>query len=173
MLEKSIERWVPAPGFEGLYSVSSIGRVRREACVKSRPLPARMLSPYERKDGYLAVQLYPLKGEKKVFIVNVLVLLAFVGPRPAGMDSAHGDGDIRNNCLTNLRWATRKENAADRKLHGTNTQGERNGRALLCEAKVRAIRADKRKLREIAADYGVSHSTIHYAKCGRNWPLVK
>jgi hypothetical protein len=67
--------------------------------------------------------------------VHHLVLEAFVGPRPAGHEAAHGDGDKTNNALANLRWATPKENAADRYRHGTVLFGTRHplGRKTSCE----------------------------------------
>lgn len=72
--------------------------------------------------------------------VHRLVLEAFVGPCPEGMQCCHADGDPTNNRLSNLRWDTQESNYADRSRHGTDNQGERNGRAKLDAATVRVIR---------------------------------
>ena len=54
--------------------------------------------------------------------MNVLVLEAFVGPRPAKLDSCHNDGVRTHNHLSNLRWDTRSANLYDAVEHGTNAQ---------------------------------------------------
>ena len=66
--------------------------------------------------------------------VHQLVLEAFVGPRPARHQAAHGDGNPLNNTLANLRWATPKENEADKRLHGTLPVGTKSaqGRKTQC-----------------------------------------
>jgi hypothetical protein len=51
--------------------------------------------------------------------VHRLVLKAFVGPCPEGMEGCHWDGDACNNKLDNLRWATHAENVEDSIRHGT------------------------------------------------------
>ena len=51
---------------------------------------------------------------KKMFLVHRLVLLAFVGPCPVGMEGCHFDNDATNNRLSNLRWDTLSNNQKDR-----------------------------------------------------------
>lgn len=53
-------------------------------------------------------------------LVHVLVLEAFVGPRPEGMACCHNDGDGQNNTLANLRWDTYSSNNHDLVRHGTH-----------------------------------------------------
>jgi hypothetical protein len=68
---------------------------------------------------YLSVKLSKA-GVTKTTYVHELVLLAFEGPRPkivSRSEIRHLDGDRFNNALTNLKYGTVKENAADRKLH--------------------------------------------------------
>lgn len=77
----------------------------------------RPLTPCTIKGGYRMVSL-SMGGEMYPRRVHTLVLEAFVGPCPEGMQCLHGDGNPANNCLWNLRWGTAKENAADRALHG-------------------------------------------------------
>jgi hypothetical protein len=74
--------------------------------------------------------------------VHSLVLEAFVGPRPAGMDACHNNGDPSDNRAENLRWDTRKGNFVDRDAHGTTARGEKNGNAILNANTVKAIRSE-------------------------------
>jgi hypothetical protein len=55
--------------------------------------------------------------KKKQLMVHHLVLRAFVGPCPAGMQTRHLDGNPANNRLDNLCWGTPKENAEDCARH--------------------------------------------------------
>ena len=117
-----IEEWKPIPGYEGLYSVSDQGRVRAEAKVTLRngivqPRKQRMLSPVPLPSGHLKVRL-TRDGHVKAFLVHRLVLLAFVGPCPEGMEGCHLDDDPKNNRLSNLRWDTRSANMHDRVRNG-------------------------------------------------------
>jgi transposase-like protein len=67
--------------------------------------------------------------------VHHLVLAALLRPRPAGYQAAHGDGNKLNNTAANLRWATPKENNADKLRHGTALLGTKNpmGRKTHCK----------------------------------------
>lgn len=76
----------------------------------------RRMKQQTNPDGYRRVTLY-VAGAKVSLYVHRLVLLAFVGPCPAGLEACHGDGNQKNNHLTNLRWDTPKMNAADRIRH--------------------------------------------------------
>jgi hypothetical protein len=106
--------------------------------------------------GYLCVWLW-LGNKQHVKKVASLVAAAFVGPRPAGLDVLHGDGNRINNAASNLRYGTVAENMADARLHGTMALGERNGMAKIDAATVRAIRAAEGTLYEIGRQFGVSY----------------
>lgn len=122
------EDWRPVVRFEGKYDVSDHGRVwshRRQ----------RMLALTETPLGYVVVCLSqpPARLTRKV---HRLVLEAFVGPCPEGMETRHLDGDRRHNQLTNLMWGTPLENGADRIAHGNipaHSQADcrRGGHALI------------------------------------------
>lgn len=108
------ENWAPAPGYEELYEVSDLGRV------KSLRL-GKLMKPHEvnYRIGYLQVG-FSLAGRMKNFYVHRLVLEAFVGPCPDGMECRHLNGNARDNRLLNLAWGTRSENNFDRVKHGTH-----------------------------------------------------
>jgi hypothetical protein len=59
-------------------------------------------------------------GFKTTLKVHTLVLKAFTGPRPLGMDGCHNEDNLADNRISNLRWDTRRENALDTQRHGTN-----------------------------------------------------
>jgi hypothetical protein len=118
------EAWLPVPGYEGVYEVSDLGRVRsvdRTVTGRAgspRPLRGKILRPYMSR-GYEIIQLARF-GRREYRPVHRLVLLAYVGPPPLGHEACHGDGDRVNNRLANLRWGTKSENMQDKLLHGTN-----------------------------------------------------
>ena len=117
------EIWKPIAGYEGIYEVSDRGRVRSLDRVdsighrwKGQIIRSHAVSPR----GYQGVALY--RGEPRAWqpLVHRLVLEAFVGPCPEGMEACHGDGDTTNNAVTNLRWDTPSENSYDTVRHGNH-----------------------------------------------------
>ena len=125
--------WRPVVGYEGFYEVSSDGQVRSV----TRQVPygrhgntiykGRLIKKFFSKNGYDCVKL-AFRGNTKTTYIHELVLKAFVGPRPITVERGeirHLDGDKKNNCLSNLRYGTILENAADRKLHRQLKKGEK------------------------------------------------
>lgn len=130
------ERWLPVPNWEDLYEVSDLGRTRSlDRMVRThhngrRFVPGRILRPGPAsKYGHLRVVLCR-NGETYPIQVHQLVMLAFVGPCPPGLEVRHLDSNPRNNALTNLVYGTRAENARDRVLNGTDN----NARKTHCRA---------------------------------------
>lgn len=123
------ERWRPIPGWEGLYEVSDLGRVRSvdrvivtDAGVEKR-LQARILkSGMNRRHRHVAL----CRGDGgRSFRVHRLVMEAFVGDLPEGMEVRHLDDDPDNNRLSNLVYGTRSENVLDRVRNGTHHMANR------------------------------------------------
>ncbi|TAM07260.1 MAG: hypothetical protein EPN70_03550 [Paraburkholderia sp.] len=109
-----MEEWRPVVGFEGLYDVSSHGRIRTVAHqvnyknIKKRTIPSRLRSTKALLKGYPAVNLSNGKITK-MRTVHVMVLEAFVGPRPSqAHDGFHEDGNPLNARLDNLQWKEKK-----------------------------------------------------------------
>lgn len=118
-----VEEWRDIPGYEGYYQASSHGRVRgldrvieHSGTGKAR-IRGRILSPGKRKTGHLIVNLRRGGGARTV-PVHRLVLEAFVGPRPEGMECCHWDDNPANNHLSNLRWDTPSSNEQDKIRNG-------------------------------------------------------
>jgi hypothetical protein len=105
-----------------------------------------------------------------------LVLTAFVGPRPAGMEVCHSpDSNTANNRLENIRWGTKLENENDKKQHGTTPAGERNPKAKLTELQVHKIRELHRngvKTWDLVDRFGVSFSAIRNIVNGHLWTSI-
>lgn len=120
------EKWLPVVGFEGIYEVSDLGRVRSLRRKVWQPRGAgfwrtqesRILKPSVAR-GYLRVTLRD-SGVVSSQAVHRLVLTAFVGPCPSGMEACHFDDDPTNNQLSNLRWDTPSANHRDRTRNGRN-----------------------------------------------------
>jgi len=108
-----MECWLQVPDFPN-YEVSDMGRLRRGL---------RELRGYPSKRGHVDTSLRR-GGKTYRRYMHVLVLTAFVGPRPIGLEGCHADGNPSNNRLTNLRWDTHKGNMEDAVHHGTTTRKE-------------------------------------------------
>lgn len=78
-----------------------------------------MLNPVQGS-RYLQISLHDADGRLRAKNVHVLVLEAFVGPRPQGYEACHGLGGRLDNSLSNLRWDTSSENRLDTTRHGNN-----------------------------------------------------
>lgn len=124
------ERWAPVRGYESLYDVSDLGRVRsldratvghlRETgtrCV--RVIRGRLLRTQALPAGYLQVGLFR-DGVRRQVYVHRLVLSAFIGEPPPGHEVCHGPGGPADNRLANLRWGTHAENQQDIVRAGTH-----------------------------------------------------
>lgn len=134
----------------------------------------RLMKPKVHKSGHLLVSISP--GRRQRF-VHHLVLEAFVGPRPNGMEGCHfPDRDPANNRLSNLRWDTKKSNYADSVLHGTQGSGDQSSRAILTGDEVRAIRAEYAaggtSHSKLAKKYHVSEGNIGFILNGITWQSV-
>lgn len=107
--------------------------------------------------------------------VCTLVLLAFVGPCPAGMECCHFDDDPTNNCLSNLRWDTRFANAADKHRNGRSPVGSRNPKHQLTEddiPKIFEMRSRGMFQKDIGAALGVAEGVIGSVLRGVTWKHV-
>lgn len=118
------ETWRPVPGCPG-YEVSDHGRVRSVDRMIRYPdgrapyrVAGRIKTLRVNDDyGHLAVNL-SVSGVATRPLVHGLVLEAFVGPCPTGLEACHNNGDASDNRIENLRWDTPSENQRDRVRHG-------------------------------------------------------
>jgi hypothetical protein len=114
-LQTENEIWKPIPGYEGLYEVSSIGRIKalpkrikgNNGGVRFQPEMIMKLNP--TKHGYLHITLCNQRNEK-TWKVHRLVALVFVDNPHNKPIVNHIDNDKTNNAAWNLEWVTYKEN---------------------------------------------------------------
>lgn len=167
----SIVEYRDIDGFPG-YQIGSDGNARSHVMgdVWSP------LAPVPTSGGYRQITLVSLGGKHVVRPLHQLVLTAFAGPAPKGMEPRHGNGVRFDNRRENLTWGTHVENEADKHLHGTAPVGEKNPSARLGEDDVREIRRMMGmgvSKKQIAAQFGVTATSIYHISTGRNWGWLK
>ena len=119
------EVWKSIKGYEGLYQVSNMGRVKSlERIITKRnglkqSVQGRILKPIVGQDGYLLVNLYDSSGKRKSFYAHRLVCETFLDNPENKPCVNHIDENKTNNVASNLEWCTYKEN---------NNYGTRNAR---------------------------------------------
>ena len=179
----STEIWRSIPGYGGHYEASSEGRIRVKdrVIVKKHPMTGKMtenkykgrlLKPcVSDKWGHTSVTL-GVDGINYSSSVHKLVLMAFVGARPHGMEACHNNGIANDNRISNLRWDTHYENNQDRKKHGKYAVGQNHPMAKLSNEIVRQIKASGLNGPQVAEKYGIGTSTAHRIITGRSWTHV-
>ena len=173
------EKWLPIQGYDGLYSVSNLGRVKSHprygtnkvnqlyggGVLKTRKSP---------KSVYPSVVLWK-NNVSCTMPVHRLVAIAFLGQQPEGKEVSHLDGNRNNNAANNLAWETHVENMLRRRDHGTSRCGEGSHFAKLTERRVREL---KRRMAsgtthlELARETGISRTTLRHIRLGNSWAHV-
>lgn len=116
------EQWRDVPGYEGLYQVSDMGRVRNR---KRR----RHLRPSVKKSGYAQVTLSK-DGVSAYYSIHRVVASAFL-PNPGELPQVnHKNGDKLDNRLANLEWCSASENQQHR--HKVLGQPGGHPKAVVC-----------------------------------------
>jgi len=173
MPDATRETWKPVPGYEGLYEVSDLGRVRSlpRPGGNNRTYGGKIIKGVVKTPAYEVVALSRYGTETRYRVHN-LVALVFIGPRPPGQEVRHGPNGRLDNSLANLCYGTRAENAKDRTRDGTLQRGERSPVAKLTNAEAAEIRhraASGELHRCLAREFGVSQSTVTYLVGGRTY----
>lgn len=164
-----IENWMPVVGWENFYEVSDNGNVKSikrkaKTTFGERDYAGNLLKPIKCSNGYMAVNLTNGKIRKQ-YNIHVLVLEAFVGKRPLNYDACHNDGNKENCKLTNLRWDTRKNNHADKLLHGTSTHNVKKITKEIADNIKSSLETNK----YLSKFYGLSTTQIWRIKSGLAW----
>ena len=180
--ERMTEKWLPVVGYEHLYDVSDLGRIRscERAVVcddgRSWVRPVKILSPYLDGHGYRIAR-FSVYGNMERKSAAAVVLEAFVGPRPHGYVVCHGPNGKHDDSLDNLSWGTWSKNmGADRIRDGADNRGSKKKKKKLNDWDVRDIRrclSHGRSCREIAPYFSVSRQAISDIKFGRRWAWLE
>lgn len=135
-----MEEWKDIEGYEGLYQVSTLGRVRSlpRKNARGQQLKGRYLKPGPTTDGYLSVR--PFKdGKGRSILVHRLVAQAFI-PNPYNKPVVNHKNEVKtDNRIENLEWATIEYNVN----YGTRTKRATESRVGQClsEACIEKIRS--------------------------------
>lgn len=158
-----MEVWKDIEGYEGLYQVSSLGRVKSldRITPKNRYFKGKILVNKHDSQGYQLVCLC-VDGKQSYAYIHRLVAKAFI-PNPENKETVnHKDENKANNCVENLEWMTMRENA---------NYGTRNER---CTHKPKPIFQIKNgfvikrweSAIEASKTLGISLTSIRSALCG-------
>ena len=112
LIKLNVEVWRSIENYDN-YAVSSFGKVKNV-------ITGRMLKAADNKDGYLRINLFD-DGVMKTFTVHRLVANAFINNPDDKECVDHKNNNRTNNHISNLRWATNKENSQNSKLSIKNT----------------------------------------------------
>jgi hypothetical protein len=171
--ELANEEWRPVVGYEGVYSISCHGRVRREG--KGHGVkPGRILRPKTNDNGYQEVNLSK-HNIARMHKIHALVANAFLGECPNGHEVNHKDTIKSNNRVENLEYCTHHANMLHSLLNGRYCTGERVWSSLFTEQDVRTIRslyAQGVRQCEIARRFNANQKAIHYIVRQKTWKHV-
>ena len=154
---RMVETWRPVPGYEGIYSVSDHGRVRRDKG-GSNTWAGRILAGGDHH-GYRTVAIDPPKSS----YIHRLVAAAFLGPCPDGYEVNHKNGNKADNQLHNLEYMTHAQNLRHAHKTGLSPLGSQRPFSKLTESKVREIRtlhASGVMQKDIAPRFGITKQTV-------------
>lgn len=105
------EVWKDIDGYEGIYQVSNLGKVRSlDRKVWNYIKPGRILKTHNNGHGYYNVSLHNKDKIEKHAYIHILVAKAFI-PNPNNYTEVnHKDFDKTNNCVDNLEWVSHHQN---------------------------------------------------------------
>lgn len=130
------EIWKDIIGYEGLYQISNLGRVKSLGNSKSRKEKILKLTKKRvKKSTYYTVNLHK-NGVVENFRVNRLVAQAFI-PNPYNLsDVNHIDEDTLNNVVSNLEWLSHKDNCnygtRNTRMSESNTNNPKRSKQIVC-----------------------------------------
>lgn len=129
-----------------------------------------LIWPFNRPDGRAQIW---WKG-KNSFASRVMCEIVNGPPPTPQHHAAHSCGRAYDGCIhpRHLRWATPKENEADKILHGTRAEGERHGMAKLTAAEIPLIRAATGTLYEIGDRFGIDYTTAGKIRQRKIWDHI-
>jgi hypothetical protein len=169
------EHWIPVVDWEGLYEVSDQGRVRSLPRMTPHGIRGGRILKGGPTGGRSPRLMVMLSGNGRMVGARIhrMVLEAFVGPCPEGLECRHGPGGPFDNRLVNLSWGNHRDNSGPDKLRdGILLHGERNPNAKLSADEVATIRQRAfagASGRSLAGEFGVHWVTINNILAGRTW----
>lgn len=167
------EQWRPVVGYEGWYSISNLGRVRRDA-PGSGTWPGRLIKPVRHHNGYLMVKLSRNHDVWQPFI-HQLVAAAFIGPPESGKQVNHKNGVKPDNQAANIEWETpvgNTQHAIKSGLRSKSPGGEAHPAAKLTASQVielRSLRQTGISFSALGRQFGVCAMQAYRIVKGQRW----
>jgi hypothetical protein len=175
------EIWKDVVGYEGIYMVSSFGRMKS----KERIVKRKKMGDYFKKEsiiegseyhGYLRASLHK-NNMHKIRFIHVLVAESFIGKKPEKMEVCHNDGNRKNNSIENLRYGTRSDNVKDAIKHGTHytpfsKKGSERSCAKINEEIAKQIKESKESSYILAKKLNISRALISNVRRNKSWTHV-
>lgn len=178
------EVWRPIKGFDGVYEVSNLGKIRsvdRKGQMKSQSLgyvarkyKGKIIAQNLDSRGMYLIAHLSINGKSCAKLVHRLVAEAFI-ENPMGLPEInHIDENKQNNAVTNLEWCDHIYN----NNYGTkagSTRGEKNSRSKFTEETIRSFRSEyiprdkEYGLTPLARKYGISVTHACSIVKGRRW----
>lgn len=175
------EIWKDIVGYEGLYQVSNLGRLKRISRVRSdgKLLKELIKKNTPRKgDGYLQISLGTRSHTQKSRYLHQIVATAFI-PNPENKRFVnHKNGIKADNRVENLEWCTYQENMDHAVETGLqNTKGENNLQHKLKEVTVLEIRSKydpniSKPLKKLSIEFGLPNWHIHSIVKRKTWKHI-
>lgn len=170
--EQELKPWPKNPR----YLVSNNGRVfskfshHRSGIIQHNP--PKELTRRIGTAGYWVV--FPMfeRGKQRCQFCHRMVLEAWVGECPRGLQCAHMDGTRTNCTLENLRWVSPAENMFHQRQHGTALLGERNHNAKLTDAQAIAVVAMRHAgfgPKQISGLFGITRQSVQQIVRGEKY----
>lgn len=172
------EIWKDVTGYEGLYQVSNLGRVKRLKYYRENILTgglslikSKILKPVKHCNGYLFVSL--CDGNQTEQSIHRLVATAFILNPENKPQINHKSGIKTVNFPENLEWCTASENILHAYKTGLRPQGENHHKAKLKGIEVYIIRTKYKtglySLRELSKLHGIGYSSIRDIVTEKTW----
>ncbi len=167
-----MEIWKPIAGYEEIYEVSDLGRVRRIKAARNSQV-GRIIKPRLSYNGYYQLALNKNGAEATKRICR-LVAQAFVENPHNKPQVNHKNAIKTDDRPANLEWVSELENAQHATANGLYPLGIKNGRAKLREEDIMAIRQsyDLVPTRELVRKYGVHRNMIYNIVKRKNWTHI-
>ncbi len=176
------EEWKPIKDYEGIYEISSFGRVKSLERYVNHPkgkrlVKARILKLCKGTHGYLIVVLKS-NNTGKTCLVHRLVALTFINIKNTKPNVNHRDGVKIYNFVGNLEFCTQHENIQHSINTGlTNNTGEDHTNSKITDEIVRNIREEYQNTKitqeKLGDKYGINHRTVSYIINRKLWKHVK
>lgn len=160
------EIWNPIHGYENLYQVSNLGRIK--SLLRYNRKNDKILKTISNWSGYQRVTLCKNK-KHKIFSVHRLVAISFIYPYH-GETVNHKNGNKKDNHVNNLEWLTSSENMKHAFSVGLNHYGEKHGKSKITTKIASEIKKNIfLPTKILCKKYKITHSIIYGIRNGKTW----